>query len=807
VRLVGLGGKRHVSHRIARRATNQRETSMRALPDRRYCLKDRGMPMPRSLRLLVLCAATALTADFAWGQTPTSPSRTTAEEVIVTAAKAKAVGGGLIKTQTDTKSVSTVSSAYIQTQASIQNAYQYIQLAPGTLVSTTDPFGLSEQFSINVRGLGQDELGYVLEGMPLNDIGYYTAYPSQFIDSENIDEISLAQGSADLDSPVISAAGGLMNITMLDPSLHTGGSVDVSYGSYNTGREFIRLDSGLIGSTGMRAFISYSHTDSDLWRGPGAVKRQHIDWKVVKEWGDGNRVAWSGEYHDGITPTYTLPTLQEYRQLGTTYNYGARFLPGNSTYWRILEGTFRIVYTAIPTRLTLTDNLTLNVTPYWQYGYGNSPYPSYPLTETGNYQGVDGPYTVHIPNYAATGGVVQANYQDLQYRTGLVAKLTYTLGDNSFIVGAWTDYADEKDTESYSAFGEPADIWADTHAGLLRLPNGQIFLGGGDHVITKTNELFVADTLRVLDDKLTAEIGFKEAMVSRDGTNAVPGPQYAANINNAEPLPRFALRYRPNAQDMFFVSATTNFRTPSEATFFDQYYGGEITAAANTNLKPEYSISEEIGYRYTGSLVTASATLFNYNFTDRQIATLNSELVNVSTNVGGQTTRGIDAEAGTRAWHHISTYASFEYLHATIDNDISVQGDYAPTRGKTAIRSPRVQAGLGLSYDDSTFFGNLGLKFVDKQYATFMDDESIPSYVTMDLALGYRFPSVGLKARPELKLNLLNLNEGSYLSGVANPTTNVNTVIGRHGTMIAGSAPTYYLSAGLSALVTLRQAF
>jgi len=779
--------------------------------------------MSRPALFVLLCASTALTAPCAWAQTsapaqaetpataaPRKPSRTTAEEVIVTASKRRAVGGGLIKKQTEAKSVSTVSSAYIQTQASIQNAYQYIQLAPGTLVSTTDPFGLSEQFSINVRGLGQDELGYVLEGMPLNDIGFYTAYPSQFIDSENIDEVSLAQGSADLDSPVISAAGGVMNITMLDPSVDPGGSVDAAYGSYHTDREFIRLDSGLIGDTGIRAFVSYSHTDSDQWRGPGYVKRQHIDWKFVKEWGDGNRVTWSGEYHDGITPTYTLPTLQEYQQYGNNYNYSATFSPGNDTYWRINDGTFRIVYMAAPARLTLTDNLVLNVTPYWQYGYGNSPYPNYPLTETGNYEGAAGPFTINIPNYAATGGVVQANYQDLQYRTGVVAKLTYTVGHNSFIVGDWTDYSDETDTESFSALsvaGEPADIWADTNKGLLRLPNGQLFLAGGDHVITKTNEVFVADTLHLLDDTLIAEIGFKEAMVSRDGNNNVPGPQYRANINNAEPLPRFALRYQADPADQFFLSATTNFRTPSEATFFDQYYGGGIYSAANTTLKPEYSISEEIGYRYTGPVVTASATFFNYNFTDRQIATLNSQMVNVSTNAGGQTSRGIDAEAGTRAWNHISTYASFEYLNATIDNDIATGGDYAPTRGKTAVRSPRVQAGLGLSYDDGDIFGNIGLKFVDKQYSTFMDDESIPAYVTMDVALGYRFPSVGLKGRPEIKLNLINLNEGSYLSGVANPTVNANTVTGRFGTSLGGAEPTYYLSAGFTALVTLRQAF
>jgi hypothetical protein len=77
----------------------------------------------------------------------------------------------------------------------------------------------------------------------------------------------------------------------------------------------------------------------------------------------------------------------------------------------------------------------------------------------------------------------------------------------------------------------------------------------------------------------------------------------------------------------------------------------------------------------------------------------------------------------------------------------------------------------------------------------------------MDVAAGYRFPSIGLKGRPEIKLNLININEGDYLSGVANPTTNANTVIGRFGNAIPGSSPTYYLSAGFTALVTLKQAF
>jgi iron complex outermembrane receptor protein len=738
------------------------------------------------------------------------PSRTTAEDIVVTSVKRKTVGGGLIKRQTAAKSVSTVSSAYIKTQASIQNVYQFVKLAPGALVATADPYGLSTQFSINVRGLGQDELGYVLEGMPLNDIGFYTAYPSQFIDSENIDEISLAQGSADLDSPVISAAGGLMNISMLDPSVRPGGSVDVSYGSYNTNREFLRLDSGLIGNTGIRAFLSYSHTDSDQWRGPGSVKRQHIDYKLVKEWGDGNRVTLTGTYHDGITPNYTRPTLAQYREFGTNYNYDSAFKPGDGNYWRLNTGTFRILYMSAPSTLVLTDNLTLNVTPYWQYGYGNGPYGT-ELSQDGNFQGTAGPYSVSIPNYLANQGTVMANYQDLQYRAGLISKLTYTTGPNSVILGNWYDYSDETDTQSFSALstsGEPGDIWADTNSGLIRLSNGKLLLAGEDHVITQTNEIFLADILHLFNDKLTLEAGFKEAMISRNGTNGVPGPQYSAIINNAEPLPRFAARYQIDAENQVFASVTTNFRTPSEATFFNAYYGGQIYAAANTNLKPEYSISEEVGYRYTGPLVTASATFFNYNFTNRQIATIvGGNQISESVNAGGQTTRGVDVEMGTRPWHHISPYVSGEYLHSTIDNDLLVGSDYLPTAGKTAVRSPKFQEALGLNYDDGNFFGSFSVKHVGSQYATFMNDEKIPDYTTLDMGFGYRLPPIGLKARPEVKLNIINLTGEDYLSGVASPTANARTTVGRDGTVIAGSSPNYYLSGGFTVLFTAKQGF
>jgi outer membrane receptor protein involved in Fe transport len=574
----------------------------------------------------------------------------------------------------------------------------------------------------------------------------------------------------------------------------------------------------LIGDSGVRAFASYSHTGSDQWRGDGRVKRQHVDFKVVKEWGEGNRIALSGEWHDGITPAYLKPTLQNYEQYGAQApenNYTHSFTPGGYDYWQDYVGTFRIVYVAAPSRFALTDNLSLNVTPYWQYGYGNGPYEDVYYDQNAVYQGGAGPYSTRIPNFVANGGSVMANFEDLQYRAGLVSKLTYTAGPNTVILGDWYDYSNESDIQSYSGLsltGQPADIWAEATNGFLRITSGpfagQRLLSNSDDVVTQTNELFASDTLKLLDDKLSIEAGFKFAMVSRDGVNQVPGPQYHAYVNNAEPLPRFSIKYQIDPFNMVYVSASTDFRTPSEQTFFNQYYQGSLYYTANTNLKPEYAISETVGYRYNGPLLTLSLSFFNYNFTNRQISTLGggSGSVNQSVNAGGQTSRGLDFEAGTKPWHHISPYVSAEYLHATIDNNIAYGSDYLPTSGKTAVRSPSFQGALGLNYDDGTFFGSFHVKYVGDQYATFMNDERIPSYATTDLGVGYRLPNVGLRARPELKLNFINMG-GDYLASVANPTNNARDTVGIHGTLIAGSAPTYYLSSGLAVLFTAKQDF
>ncbi|GBR29724.1 hypothetical protein AA11826_0523 [Komagataeibacter oboediens DSM 11826] len=133
-------------------------------------------------------------------------------------------GGGLIRAEDAAKSVSTIGTDFMRKQAPSATAFDMVSLLPGANVSSSDALGFSPQTNITVRGLGGDSLGYVLEGMPLNDIAYYNGYPGQFADTENYQSVSLAQGTADLDSPVLNAAGGT-DEHVPARSLHAGGGI------------------------------------------------------------------------------------------------------------------------------------------------------------------------------------------------------------------------------------------------------------------------------------------------------------------------------------------------------------------------------------------------------------------------------------------------------------------------------------------------------------------------------------------------------------------------------------------------------
>jgi len=319
----------------------------------------------------------------------------------------------------------------------------------------------------------------------------------------------------------------------------------------------------------------------------------------------------------------------------------------------------------------------------------------------------------------------------------------------------------------------------------------------------------VADHVR-LTSALTLDAGFKGVDVLHNGINYLPGPQSGVHFDSFAALPRAALHYQVDAENQVFADVTTNFRAPDEYTLYNTYYDGGLAGQGTTSLKNEYSVSEEIGYRHAGPYVSGAVTGFHYKFRNRQLATIanvDGALINTTLNAGHQTSYGIDAELDWRPIEGVSFYASGEYLHARLDDDLPVAGDTLPTAGKHAVSAPDWQFGLGGTYDDKRLFGSFALKYVDRQYSTFVNDESIPGYATLDLSVGAHLAGLIDGHRTDLRLNAINITNPHVLSGVQQITTNALDTVGRGGTVIAGSSPSYIIGSGRAYVVTVVRQF
>lgn len=741
-----------------------------------------------------------------------------AEEVNVSgrSARTRSPGGGLMRVETVPKAVQTITRDFIAKQMPSANVQQLIAMLPSVNVSQQDAAGLYSG-QVNVRGFDQSEVGWTLDGAPLNDIGGGQFYANEVLESEDLETVSLQPGSVDINSPVVNASAGLTSMTMTNPTTRAGGLMDVSFGSYDTFRQFLRLNSGYIGNSGIRAMFAFSHTKGNQWRGAGQAEKFHYDFKAVKDFDNGSHTGLTVSYNDQVNDSYLNPSLTQYLKSGYSNNYAANYAGATSAgaaYYKLHVNPFRNVVAALPTHIVISPKISIDDSLYFWHGIGNGTGAGLVNSSTGL-----GNQAVTVDLNGATSALALTPSNQEQFRTGNTLSLHYKPDrHNDLSLGWWYEYSNLLQYSPYGqvnqATGQPYNIWGTGN--VIKTSTGQDYNVRNFLTLTQVNMLFIGDEMKYFNDRLHVTLGFKEAMVTRRTYDYTPGTTYNRNLHNAEPLPQVGAAWNFDHKNQIYISGSTNFRMPANTSLVD-YYG---TAKKQTQIggasNPEYTIEEELGYRYNGDVIVGSVSFFNYNLSNRQQSLnyyLNGASYSQTVNAGGQTTRGVDVQLSTRPiWHHLRPYVTFEYLHSTIDNNIKAATttgttDYLPTKGKTAIRSPHEMAGIGIDYDDGSFWFSGQIKYVGKQYATFTNDSSIPQYITNNVGLGYRFHNAGFLKSPQIQLNMQNLTGAKFRSGVYGFTTNANATKGIYGGTIAGSAPTYYLQVPFSAMVTLSTGF
>lgn len=744
------------------------------------------------------------------------------------------IGGGYMINEEAKKSRSTVTRDAIDKQSPTANPYQMINLLPGVVQSSVDDTGLNGG-NIRLRGFNSDHVGMTIEGMPVNDSGNYALYPQEYVDAANMQQVSIAQGSPDLDSPHIGSVGGVINLYMRDPSKTAGGVVEYTFGSDDLQREYVRLESGQVGA--MRAFISYSHLTKDHWIGPGDDDRKHLDFKAVYDIDKDNTIRVSAIYNEAVNTFYRTQYLSDFNA-GNDLTYTTT--PYDSNYYGYKLNPFKNLILSAPSNFKLSDSLRFDTVPYYWYGYGSGGGATY-FNETGFYQGnlkVKG--DLNGDGDATDTAVWFYNPSITEtHRPGVINKLSYTLGDHKFVAGHWFEYAHHRQTGTLSYLDENGDVIDpfanDAH---VYMPSGATCVinktgasGSGStagtvvncpdgelqkrNVLTETttNMFFVGDTWK-FNKWLQFDYGVKHVIVNRDIENYIPDAKPAqSSINDEVTLPTAGVKIQLDRDSHVFANVATSFRSAPNYTGYADYntYSSSGYTPAG-GVVPERGLSWELGHRYQGELFATSVTAFLADFDDYQQKTYaydngTTSYKSVTQNIGRVRNYGIDAEIGTAPIYNFRPYASLELLHAELRDNVASNGDYLPTSGKFLPGAPQYSFGLGLDYDNGHLFGNLAYKYLGSQYATLMNDEEMDAYGRLNASIGYRFDNIGYMKAPEIKLSLFNVLNSHQLTGVYSETNNAKATTGVNGTTISGSSPTYYLGQDFSLMVSLRSGF
>ena len=217
----------------------------------------------RSVLRHTVCAAVLAVAMSA------SPARAADVPVAdLPAADADSGSASIIVTAKATRSATAIPQSEIQKILPGVSPLKAIQTLPGVLYITADPWGYNEQNAqIFIHGFAFNQLGYTMDGIPLGDQSYgnYNGLsPQRAVISENVSRVVVTTGAGDLGTPSNSNLGGTVETFSSDPLAKLGVQLSQTFGSYDTSRSFLRVDSGTFGGNNS-AYVSAARQRARAW--------------------------------------------------------------------------------------------------------------------------------------------------------------------------------------------------------------------------------------------------------------------------------------------------------------------------------------------------------------------------------------------------------------------------------------------------------------------------------------------------------------------------------------------------------------
>ncbi|HPT55180.1 MAG TPA: TonB-dependent receptor [Casimicrobium sp.] len=807
-----------------------------------YTVKSPSLPRVKHLARAVSLALASAAISGAFAQTPAADDKDSPRAkddavrlgTITIVGQGDKLGAGQILKEDAVKARSTVTKEATEKDQATSNPFQAISLLPSVNTYSYDATGLFGG-GISIRGFGADQIGFTINGVPVNDSGNYAVFPQEYIDQENSCTQSVAQGTPEVESPHIGATGGSVSIVMCDPENKRRFRASQTLGGLSLSRTFLRVDSGRFANDKAKVFLSYSHSQADKWKGPGEAKRDHIDAAFSYDITPEHRILGSVMYNKAINNNIYSMSLAQLGANGYDWDHLDTFTPGHLTpvkgtaqlettpaasraFYKLSANPFENMIASVSGSFKLAENTYLKVQPYLWYGYGTGGNQQKTLSETGFLNTTTGKLGAGVDlngDGDTLDRIIIANSNVTRtMRPGATAELSHTLGAHQLKLGFWFERAEHRQfgpAVGVDADGNPSDIWL--RDGRILRPDGSPYQSRDWLTVSPSYQVYAADSFSFMNDRGLLSVGVRAPSITRKFTNfpsEASGSQFGYSLERkfSAVLPQIGVRFYLDREQQVFANTGKNFRAPPNFVFAP---GTNVTVAATNapqvvgNVQAETSVNTDVGYRFQGKTITFSATAFNTDFKDRQANAYDPNLNrSFYANAGSVRNRGLELEVGTAPINGITAYASLTAQKSRILNDLAVSaGKVLPTYGKQFPLTPQMLAGLSVQYSNGPFYARIKAKKTGRQYATIMNDEEVPSYTTADFAAGYTFADMNFIKSPKLKLNVSNIGNTKYRTPSSGSVVNAQAV----GTIASSGTVFYYLGAPRSFSVSLSADF
>ncbi len=685
-------------------------------------------------------------------------------------------------------------SAKLQ-QAAISNVMDLINKLPGVNVAQGDAFGSDDYTTtVSMRGFVIDradqQIGITVDGIPNGGSAYAGgSKANRYLDSENTGFVEVGQGSGDISSASLDALGGTINFVSANPMAEQQARLDYSTGSFNARRYFARFDSGeVLGNT--TSYFSLSDSYNSRWIGTGSngfSNRLHAEAKSVTEL-DNARITARFSYDDAHEDNYDYRSLAQFKQ-NPKFDGLTNVWTGNpdidqnfAEAWSTLrENTLAYV----KGDFTLADNLQLDVSPYLhlQEGRGDwlPPYQVYATDakgqqisqgngakrETFNYVDAQG-RPILDPNADTSKAKRVSSYRHTHYdknRYGLTANLNWQLDNQQIRTGLWFEQQERNQSRDWHQV-----LDAKVYHYYDETPYWVQF---NDDYQNDVLKFYVQDKIALGDLELT--LGVQQYLVDVERNDNFNSNNNGKLDSDSDLLPSVGLVYPLSANLEVFAGFSKNFKAIPDTLL--------NTVGQDFNkLEPETAENFDLGLRYQGDSINASATLYNINF-DNRITLLAyqevdgapdylTELDGTFVNVGGVKSKGLEANIDWRFADSLSLNSGL-----TLNNSEYTQNVNGYREGDKVAAIPEQMLSATLKYQHENYRAGLGAKYTAEYFgaakrteinkvAVWNRDE-IPAHTLFNLYAGYHaeMAQAGLIQTLDLSFIINNLTDKRYLAG------------------------------------------